>query len=285
MTPFQMHSGRKPRIALTDLIGKPECLLSNWKRTLTNFISAQPTELQVVTIKYSDGEMADYLVLNETRKRGRTVSRDFKMYHFYEKESKPDSMKCSFKTNKILTAVKETDHTITTSEGRIIHKNLASKPSKFQTSRKTDEQKKATNRCHRCGKFSNGELCETHLRLQTTGQDPNNNIEDNEPNTSHTLPTMPMKKKKQGYNLVVVYDSSSRDSDSVNNDADKDSSGEEVNPEETGLRAEIGREIKNLRRKHRCPQLRSDVAPKEPPTQHSQTNTWSEHSHQYHSGT
>ena len=56
-----------------------------------------------------------------------------------------------------------------------------------------------------------------------------------------------MKKKKQGYNRVVVYDSSSRDSDSVNNDADKDSSEEEDIPEDTGLRAEIGREIENLR--------------------------------------
>ena len=37
-------------------------------------------------------------------------------------------MKCAFKTNKISTAVKETDHTITTSEGRVIHKELASKP-------------------------------------------------------------------------------------------------------------------------------------------------------------
>ena len=116
------------------------------------------------------GETADYLVLKETWKRGRTVSRDIKKYQFYEKENKPDSMKCGFKTNKILTAVKETDHTITTSEGRIIHKKLAFKPLNFQTSRKTDEQKKAINRCRRCGKLSSGELCETHLRLQTTGQ-------------------------------------------------------------------------------------------------------------------
>ena len=52
MTPFQMHLGRKPRTALISLIGKPECLLSNWKRTLTNYISAQPeSELQAKTIQ------------------------------------------------------------------------------------------------------------------------------------------------------------------------------------------------------------------------------------------
>ena len=125
MTPFQRHLVRKPRTALTNLSGKPECLLSNWKRTLTNYISAQPTELQVVTINDSDGEMAEYLILNETRKRGRSVSRDFEKYQFYEKENKPDSMKCSFKTIKNLTAVKETDHTVTSSEGRVLHKKLA----------------------------------------------------------------------------------------------------------------------------------------------------------------
>ena len=50
MTPFQMHLGRKPHTALTNLVDKPECLLSNCRRTLTNYIPAQPTELQVVTI-------------------------------------------------------------------------------------------------------------------------------------------------------------------------------------------------------------------------------------------
>ena len=97
MTPFQMHLGRKPRTALTNLIGKLECLLSNWKKTLTNYISAQPTELQVVTINDSEVEMTDYMVLNDTRKRGRSVSRNFKKYQFYETKNKPNSMKCGFK--------------------------------------------------------------------------------------------------------------------------------------------------------------------------------------------
>ena len=245
MTPFQMHSGRRPRTALSNLIDKPECLLSNWKRTPTNYISAQPTELQVVTINDSDGEMADYLVLNETRKRGRSVSRDFKKYQFYEKKNKPNSMKCGFKTNKILPALAETDHTVTTSERRVIHKKLASRPLKFQTSRKPEEPRKATNRCSRCGKFSSGELCEAHLRLKTARQD-DNNIE---PSTSHTLPTMPITatKKKRTYSRVVTYDSSSHDSVSNSNYAGKDSSDEEELPEDTVLRTEIGWEIDRIR--------------------------------------
>ena len=215
MTPFQMHLCKRPRSALTNLNGKLECLLSNWKRTLTKYISAQPTELQIVTINDSDGEMADYLVLNEIRKRGRSVSQNFKKYQFFEKGNKPTSMKCGFETNKTLTAVKETDHTVTTSEGRIIHKKLALKSSKFQTSRRTDEQqKRVINLCRKCGKFSSGEFCETHQQPEIERQDSKNNIAEKEPRTSHTLPTMSMKKERN-YNRVVVYDSSSHNSNSI----------------------------------------------------------------------
>ena len=51
-------------------------------------------------------------------------------------------MKCGSKTSKNLTAVKEIDHTVTTSKGRVLHEKLSSKPLKFQTSIKTDEQQK-----------------------------------------------------------------------------------------------------------------------------------------------
>ena len=50
MTPFQLHLGWKPRTAITNLIGQPECLLFNWKKTLTKYILAQAAELQIFTI-------------------------------------------------------------------------------------------------------------------------------------------------------------------------------------------------------------------------------------------
>ena len=53
-------------------------------------------------------------------------------------------MKCGFKTNNILTAIKDTDHTVTTSDGRTIHKKLASKPLKLQTPRKPVQPKVIT---------------------------------------------------------------------------------------------------------------------------------------------
>ena len=86
MTPFQMHLGKKPRTAITNLIGQQECLLSYWKKTLTNYIPAQSTELQVFTISDSEGEMADYMILSDSRKRARSASREFKQNHFLKKE-------------------------------------------------------------------------------------------------------------------------------------------------------------------------------------------------------
>ena len=122
-----------------------------------------------------------------------------------------------------------------------MHKNLASKPLKFQTSRKPEEQRRPTNRCRRCGKFSSGELCETHLRLEAARQDSNNN----EPSTSHTtIPTMPSKKRP--YSRVVPYDSSSNDSESTSNQADMTTS-EEEDTEDITLKAMIEREVERIR--------------------------------------
>ena len=192
MTPFQMHFGRKPRTAITNLIGRPECLLSNWKKTLTNYVLAQPNELQMFTVNDSEGEMADYMVLNDSKKRARSVSREFKQYQFFEKEIKPNAMKNRFKTNKMLTAVKETQYTVTTPEGKIIHKKLASKPIKFQLPKKPEERRKPTNRCIKCGKFSQGDYCDTHKRVYGVPKDTD------EPSSSNTLPTMPQKRSTYG---------------------------------------------------------------------------------------
>ena len=99
--PFQMHFGRKSRTSITNMIGQPNCLLSNWKRLITKHNLAQPAELQVFTINDSDGELADYLVLNESKKRCRSVSENFEEYQFFEKETNPNSMKCRVNTNKL----------------------------------------------------------------------------------------------------------------------------------------------------------------------------------------
>ena len=192
MTPFQMHFGRKPCTAITNLIGQPECLLSNRKKTLTNYISAQPTEIQMFTINDSEGEMAYYIVLNDSKKKARSVSPELKQYQFFEKENKPNALKCRFKTNKMLTAMKETKHKITTSEGKTIHKKLASKPVKFQLSRKPEEKRRPTNKFHRCGKLCQGEFSDTYKRVYGIPKGQQDSC------SSHTLPMMPQKRSTYG---------------------------------------------------------------------------------------
>ena len=75
------------------------------------------------TINDSEGEIVENMILNDSKKRARSVSREFKQNQYFEKENKPNAMKCRFETNKMLTAVNETEHTITTSEGKKYIKN------------------------------------------------------------------------------------------------------------------------------------------------------------------
>ena len=92
-------------------------------------------------------------------------------------------------------------------------------------------------------KLRSDEYCETHRRLRTDG-DLNNNQADKDAGPSHTIPTMPS--KKPTYSRVVIYNSSSRDSDSMVPNVDKESSDTDSNSEENGLKAEIGRQIETL---------------------------------------
>ena len=212
--------------------------MSNWKKTLTNYVLAQPTELQIITINDSEGEMADYTILNDSKKRARSVSREFKQYQFFEKENKPNAMKCRFKTNKILTAVNETKHTITTSEGKVIHEKLASKPIKVQSSEKPEEKRKQTNRCIRCGKFSQGNFCDTHTRVYGVTKDTDG------PNCSYTLPTMP--EKRWTYGDATVTDTESDNQNKQDETAEKDepptnntTTATEIQPTEEEITPEI----------------------------------------------
>ena len=218
MTPFRMHFGRKPRTAITNMIGQPLCLLSNWKKTVTKYILAQPTQLQVFTIHDSDGEMADYIVLNEN-KRPRSVSQNFNQFQFYKKEDKPIAMKCRFQINKTLTAVKETGHTITTADGKILHKKLASDPLKFPPPKKPEESRKPTKRCRRCGIFSQGDFCETHKRLMSE------KLRQDEASTSKSFPKMPNRDAEEERTVITIT------TDSQTTDAEENSTATDEHPE------------------------------------------------------
>ena len=262
MTPFQLHYGRNPRTPITYLIGQPTCLLSDWQKTLTNYILAQPAELQVFTIRDSDGELTDYLIFNELRKRGRSVSENFKNYQFFEKETKPSAMKCRFKTDKTLTAAKETYHTITTTDRKTIHKKLASNPLNFQSSKKADETRKPTKLCYRCGRFSKEDLCDTHKRVKLEQQ--------KQSTSTDTFPTMPAKQTEEIPDITIISDSQSSQAEELKSTANIDAeitttADIKYGDDNTDEKADKSEDSQTQRFRHRSAAARSwhtDVPPK-----------------------
>ena len=124
-------------------------------------------------------------------------------------------MKCRFKTNKILTAANETKHTITTTDGKVIHKKLASNPFKFQPAKKTEEPRKPTNRCTRCGRFSHDDLCDTHKRIRSEQQGQSTSAD-------KTIPTMPIERSEARPDITVISDSQSSHADELPSTANID---------------------------------------------------------------
>ena len=110
-TPFQLHHGRKPRNAITNLTNNDTCLLYDWKKALNKYVSAQPDVLQTYTIHDGDGNLADYMVVDTYRKRRASVSKaNFTPYTFAEKKNQRDALKNPFETKNLQTAVAETTY-------------------------------------------------------------------------------------------------------------------------------------------------------------------------------
>ena len=83
---------------------------------------------------------------------------------------------------------------------------MASNPLKFQSSRRPDEPRRPTNRCRRCGKFSQGSYCETHERVFGIRDEPQ------EAHHSHTLPTMPHEEPVQDEEIPDSTDEEEQES-------------------------------------------------------------------------
>ena len=126
----------------------------------------------------------------------------------------------------MLTAIRESDHTITTSEGRIIHKKLASIPLKFKSPRRPDEPRRPTNRCQRCGMFSQGSYCETHERVFGIRDKPQ------EAHHSHTLLPMPHEEPVQDEEIPDSTDEEEQESQTVPHAEETTQDGEEPHESE-----------------------------------------------------
>ena len=131
-------------------------------------------------------------------------------------------MKCRFETIKTLTAVRETGHTITMADGKLLYKKLASNPLKFQLPKKPEQARKPTNRCHRCGKISQGDLCKTHRRLMAE------KLKQDEATTSKSFPKMPNRETEERTVITITTDSQTTDGEGNSIDADENTEADEV---------------------------------------------------------
>ena len=115
---FELHYGRKPNTEITNLLS-----LDNSKNLRENSISAKPDTSQVYSFS-GVGGVSDQLPM-KTKKNDKGVSN----YPFFILEKKYQKSKFeSAYTDKPNTAISETNHTVTTPNGRILHKKNISKP-------------------------------------------------------------------------------------------------------------------------------------------------------------
>ena len=80
-------------------------------------------------------------------------------------------------------------------------KKLASNPLLFQPPKKPEEARKPANRCRRCGKFSQEDLCETHKQLIAE------KLEQDEASKSKSFPKMPNCETEERTVIIITTNS------------------------------------------------------------------------------
>ena len=98
---------------------------------------------------------------------------------------------------------------------KLFTKKLASNPLKFQPTKKAEEPRKPTNRCTRCGRFSDNDLCDTHKRIRSEQQRQSTSADE-------TIPTMPIERPEVRPDITVISDSHSSHADELPSTANVD---------------------------------------------------------------
>ena len=112
---FEMHFGRKPRSEINNYLGVEPKVTGN------QCVLAKPDTVAI----YSFGD-TDQLIMKTPRKSRKPVSKNLPFY-FLEKKPIKNKFEGSYQ-NQPKKAITETEHTVTTEDGRVIHKKLISKP-------------------------------------------------------------------------------------------------------------------------------------------------------------
>ena len=137
-SPFELHFGREPRKEIHNILGNAKHAV-DWLKS--KFVSANPDTLYAYAAYDQSGEPVDSIILSKKKtasavRRAKSpesplspVSRT--PYICYEKNIKRKTTDSIFKKDPIK-IIEETDHTVTTENGRKIHKKLVTRPLKFQ---------------------------------------------------------------------------------------------------------------------------------------------------------
>ena len=94
------------------------------KLTNSHSVSAKSETLQVYTFS-GEGGSSDHLPMKQKRKSTKTVSKY--RFQFFERNNTKSKFESPY-SDQLQTAVKGTNHTVTTAENKIIHRKLISKP-------------------------------------------------------------------------------------------------------------------------------------------------------------
>ena len=115
---FELHYGRKPNTEISNLLK-----LDNLEKLTKNSVSAKPDTLQVYSFNGAGG-VSDQLPM-KTKKNAKGVSNY--PFFFLEKKHQRNKFESAY-SDKPQLAVSGTKHTITTPNGRILHRKMISKP-------------------------------------------------------------------------------------------------------------------------------------------------------------
>ena len=143
LTPFELHHGRKPRTELTNLVKDGKSFLSDW--TELSVSAERKPKIPMYVSRDEEGDVTNYLVMAKTKAEEKAVDKQPKKKHsvseypfkFVEKNYNRKSLEGKFQ-KKIQTAVRGTEHTVTTESGRIIHRKHITGLIVFQTEKKKE---------------------------------------------------------------------------------------------------------------------------------------------------
>ena len=117
-TAFELHYGRKPNMEISNLLK-----LDNLKELTNHSVSAKPDTLQVYSFNGVAG-VSDQLPMKPKKNAKRVSNYPFL---FLEKKHQRNKFESAY-SDKPQLAVFGTNHTVTTPNGRILHRKMISKP-------------------------------------------------------------------------------------------------------------------------------------------------------------